>query len=69
MKKADREARFVQELLDDGGKVKSYGATYHRGNYYWCFMTGNHTMRYWTNMSRENLRKLGVADDYCKEVV
>lgn len=71
-KKVDQERDFVQELLDDGGKVKEYCAMYGEGRaarfLYWQFVTGNGHVRYWTDMSRDNLRKLGVADDYCPEV-
>lgn len=69
MNKADREAKFVQELLNDGGKVKEYGVTYEHGHNCWYFLTGNNRIRYWSDMSRENLHKLGVSDDYCKRIV
>lgn len=62
------EDRFVQELLNDGGKVREYRAMFEGNRLYWEFVTGNGHYRYWTDMDRENLRKLGVRDDYCSEV-
>lgn len=59
MKKAEAEKLFVEELIEAGG-VKSYYCTYERGNWYYCFDLNNGTRRYWTNMSDDNLNKLGI---------
>ncbi len=57
--KKEWEAIFVEELLKD--KIEWYATTYERGNYYWCFQLSG-CQRYWTNLSKESCRKLGISD-------
>lgn len=64
MSKADDEVKFVQYLLEDGGKLREYCVTTDHGHQYWRFITGNGAIHYWVDMSRENLTKLGVDKDY-----
>ena len=59
-KKADAEKQFVQEVLNAGG-VKGYYETYEHGNYYYCFDLNNGTRRYWTNLSEESAKVLGIS--------
>lgn len=58
--KKECEAIFVEELLND--KIEWYATTYERGNYYWCFQLSG-CQRYWTNLSKESCRKLGISDE------
>lgn len=60
MKKAEQEKIFVQQILDAGG-IKSYYEMYERGNYYYCFDLNNGTRRYWTNLSEESAKVLGIS--------
>ena len=60
-KKAECEKEFVQELIAAGG-VKSYGCMYEHGHYYWFFNLKDGTRRYWTNLSKDNQKLLGVSE-------
>ena len=61
MKKAEAEKLFVKELLQAGGVELCYRMCEY-GNWYYCFDLKDGTRRYWTNMSKENLSKLGVKE-------
>lgn len=60
MKKADSEKIFVQEVLKAGG-IKGFYEIYERGNYYYAFDLNDGSRRYWTNISEENAKKLGIS--------
>jgi hypothetical protein len=59
MNKAEAEARFVEIILEAGGIVNHAEMDEGRKTYY-EFRLKNGTIRYWTNMSDENLSRLGV---------
>ena len=59
IKKADAEKQFIQQVLNAGG-IKSYYETYEHGNYYYCFDLQDGSRRYWTNLSEESAKKLGI---------
>lgn len=58
MKKAEAEKIFINHLKEIG--IKTYYRIYERGNSYWCFELENGTTRYWTNLSDENAKALGL---------
>ena len=60
--KAELEARFVEILLKAGG-IESHAEINQGRNEYYEFRLKNGTTRHWTNMSDENLRKLGIEVD------
>lgn len=59
IKKADAEKQFIQQVLNAGG-IKSYYEMYERGNYYYCFDLKDGSRRYWTNLSEDGAKKLGI---------
>jgi hypothetical protein len=61
MKKADAEKIFVGQIKQVG--IKAYGKTYERGNWYWFFDLLDGARRYWTNLSDDNARELGIDID------
>lgn len=58
--KAECEKEFVQHILSIG--LESHGKTYDKGRYYWFFDLKNGERRYWTNLSEENQKLLGVKE-------
>ena len=62
-KKAEIEKEFVAEILADGG-VDTYGNSYGDGNrhLYWFFNLKNGKRRYWTNLSEESQKILGIGE-------
>ena len=59
LSKRECEEIFVKELLAEG--FEWYAVTYERGHYYWCFQLKS-CQRYWTNLSKDSCRKLGISD-------
>ena len=60
VKKEDKEKLFIQELLARGG-IKSYYEMYEHGNYYYAFDLNDGSRRYWTNLSEDGAKKLGIS--------
>lgn len=58
-KKAEQEKEFVEYILSVGG-IKSYREMDEGRKTYYEFLLTNDTRRYWTNMSNENLERLGI---------
>lgn len=58
-KKAEWEKEFVQEIK---GNIKTYGCSDEYGNTYWFFSLKNGQQRYWTNLSEESQKELGVSN-------
>ena len=56
--KAECERYFTEYILSVG--IEDYGKTYDSGNWYWFFNLKNETRRYWTNLSEDNQKLLGV---------
>ena len=61
-KKSEWEKEFVKEVLSVGG-VKVCGCMSEGRNFYWYFDLANGTRRYWTNLSEENQKILGVYEE------
>ena len=59
--KAQCEKEFTEYILSIG--IKTYGKTDDNGNCYWFFNLKNGMRRYWTNLSEENQKTLGVSED------
>ena len=59
--KAVCEKEFTEYILPIG--IKGYGKTYENGNWYWFFNLKNGAIRYWTNLSEENQKTLGVSEE------
>lgn len=59
--KAIQEKEFVNQIISVGG-VKSCGCMEENGKDYWFFDLANGTRRYWTNLSEENQKLLGVKN-------
>lgn len=60
-KKAEQEKEFVDYILSVGG-VKSHIEMVEGNKSYYEFLLANGTTRYWTNMSIEGLKRLGITD-------
>ena len=62
--KADYETELVDHILAVGleGSMSMYGEGKKRNNLYYQFTLKNGTQRHWTNMSAENLQKLGIGE-------
>ena len=59
--KAQCEKEFTEYIVSIG--IKTYGKTDDKGNCYWFFNLKNGMRRYWTNLSEENQKTLGVSED------
>jgi len=62
IKKAEQEKMFVDMILKKGG-INSHCEMYERGHDYYCFWLKNREQRFWTDMSDESLKKLGIKVD------
>ena len=60
-KKAECEKEFVDYILSVGG-LGSHAEMDEGRNTYYEFRLKNGTKRYWTNMSDENLKRLGIEE-------
>lgn len=58
--KAECEKEFTTYILSVGG-IESYGNTYEKGKWYWFFNLKNGERRYWTNLSEESQKLLGIG--------
>lgn len=63
--KAECEKEFVEQVQSVGG-VKGYGCMAEGRKEYWYFDLANGTRRYWTNLSEENQKILGVYEELNK---
>lgn len=61
-KKEQQEKEFVDYILSVGG-IKGYAAMDEGRRTHYEFRLNNGTLRYWTNMSTENLKRLGIESD------
>ncbi|WP_196595728.1 hypothetical protein [Pectinatus frisingensis] len=61
MKKAEAEAKFVEEIKPIG--IEKYAIVAEGRHEYWEFYLKNGTRRYWKDLSQENADKLGIASD------
>ena len=59
--KAMQEQEFVEQVLSVGG-VKRCGCMDEGRKEYWYFDLADGTRRYWTNLSEESQKVLGVYD-------
>lgn len=57
--KLQQENEFVDYILSVGG-IKSHAEMDEGKKTYYEFRLANGTKRYWTNMSDENLKRLGI---------
>ena len=60
--KEQYEAEFVDYILSVGG-ITSYAEMDEKRNTYYEFRLANGTIRHWTNMSTENLKRLGIESE------
>ncbi len=60
--KAQCENEFVDHILSVGG-IKNHAEMDEGRNTYYEFRLNNGTLRYWTNMSDENLKRLYRGKD------
>lgn len=58
-KKEQHETEFVDYLLSVGG-IKNHAEMDEGRNTYYEFRLLNGTIRHWTNMSNDNLMRLGI---------
>lgn len=59
--KAEYEKEFVQHLLEVG--IKGYSEMYAHGRLHYMFNLENGETRYWTNLSEDSLKKLGLREE------
>lgn len=57
IKKAIAEDKFIDYIIEKG--IKTYYVAHECGNDYYCIDLINGERRFWTNISNENLEKLG----------
>lgn len=60
-KKSECEKEFVEQLLFQGGVIK-HSEIEERGNTYHQFWIADGSIRFWTNMSVQNLKRLGLRE-------
>lgn len=61
-RKADCEAEFVEQIQRIG--IEWYSKMYERGRWYWCFHLRDGRQRFWTDLTEENQKELGVYSDH-----
>lgn len=61
-KKAQQEKEFVDYILSVGG-IEGHAEMDEGRNTYYEFRLKNGTLRYWTNMSDENLNRLKMGSE------
>lgn len=59
--KAECETEFVDYILSKGG-IEKYCEMDERGKTYYQFWVKNGEIRHWTDMSPENLKRLGIGE-------
>lgn len=59
--KAELEKEMI-ELIKDAGGIKTYGCTDDNGSCYWFFNTKDGRRMYWTNLSEEGQKALGIGE-------